>query len=114
MRISDWSSDVCSSDRPTIVPGEDAVMCVLPFFHSYGMTTELNLGVLNGAKLVLVPRFELPMVLTQLAKETPSLFPGVPRLSMQLNEEERKKVGEGKSVYVRVELGGIRIIKKKK
>jgi long-chain acyl-CoA synthetase len=77
---------------PTIVQGEDAVMCVLPFFHSYGMTTELNLGVLNGAMLVLVPRFELHMVLKQLAKEKPSLFPGVPRLYMQLNEapETRK------------------------
>jgi long-chain acyl-CoA synthetase len=77
---------------PTIVPGDDAVMCVLPFFHSYGMTTELNLGIMNGAKLVLVPRFELHMVLKELAREKPSLFPGVPRLYQALNDspETRK------------------------
>ena len=76
----------------TIVEGEDAVMCVLPFFHSYGMTTELNLGILNAAKLVLVPRFDLHLVLKALAKEKPSLFPGVPRLYQALNEapETRK------------------------
>jgi long-chain acyl-CoA synthetase len=71
---------------PDIVAGDDAVMCVLPFFHSYGMTTELNLGILNGAKLVLVPRFELHLVLKALAKEKPSLFPGVPRLYQALND----------------------------
>lgn len=77
---------------PTIVEGQDAVMCVLPFFHSYGMTTELNLGILNAAKLVLVPRFDLHLVLKALAKEKPSLFPGVPRLYQALNEapETRK------------------------
>ncbi len=77
---------------PEIVKGGDAVMCVLPFFHSYGMTTELNLGILNGAKLVLVPRFELHLVLKALAKEKPSLFPGVPRLYQALNDapETRK------------------------
>jgi long-chain acyl-CoA synthetase len=76
----------CTAWFPTIVPGDDALMCVLPFFHSYGMTTELNLGILNGAKLVLVPRFELHMVLKDLAKEKPSLFPGVPRLYQALND----------------------------
>jgi long-chain acyl-CoA synthetase len=77
---------------PTIVDGEDAIMCVLPFFHSYGMTTQLNLGILAASKLVLVPRFELHMVLKALAKEKPSLFPGVPRLYQHLNEapETRK------------------------
>ncbi|MGH2658101.1 MAG: long-chain-fatty-acid--CoA ligase [Actinomycetota bacterium] len=77
---------------PIIVEGEDAVMCVLPFFHSYGMTTELNLSILNAAKLVLVPRFDLHLVLKALAKEKPSLFPGAPRLYQRLNEapETRK------------------------
>ncbi|MEX0833427.1 MAG: long-chain fatty acid--CoA ligase [Actinomycetota bacterium] len=60
--------------------GTEALMCVLPFFHSYGMTTELNLGILRAAKLVLVPRFELHMVLKEVQKERPTLFPGVPKL----------------------------------
>ena len=82
----------CRAWFSNIVEGEDGIMCVLPFFHSYGMTTELNLGVLAGAKLVLVPRFDLGMVLKALSKEKPSLFPGVPRLYQHLNEspETRK------------------------
>lgn len=76
---------------PTIVDGEDAIMCVLPFFHSFGMLA-MNLGVLKAAKLILLPRFELHMVLKQVQKERPTLFPGVPRLYIALNEapESRK------------------------
>ncbi len=71
---------------PALTPGEEAVMCVLPFFHSYCMTVGLNLGVLLGAKLILVPRFELHMVLRQVQKEKPTLFPGVPRLYVSIND----------------------------
>ena len=71
--------------------GEEVVMCVLPFFHSYGMTTELNTAISRGGTLVLVPRFELHMVLQQIQKEKPTLFPGVPRLYMQINDAEESK-----------------------
>ncbi len=71
-----------------IVDGEDAIMCVLPFFHSYCMTVGMNLGVLKAAKLILVPRFELHMVLKEIQKEKPTVFPGVPRLYIALNEAE--------------------------
>ncbi|MEW6059651.1 MAG: long-chain fatty acid--CoA ligase [Actinomycetota bacterium] len=70
----------------TVVDGEDAMMCALPFFHSYGMTTQLNFGVLAAAKLVLEPQFNVQTVLKDVAKEKPSLFPGVPRLYQRLND----------------------------
>jgi long-chain acyl-CoA synthetase len=66
--------------------GEDAIMCVLPFFHSYGMTVEMNVGILRAAKLILVPRFELHMALKVLEKEKATIFPGVPRLYVAINE----------------------------
>jgi long-chain acyl-CoA synthetase len=69
-----------------VVDGEDAMMCALPFFHSYGMTTQLNFAVLAAAKLVLEPQFNVRTVLKDVAKEKPSLFPGVPRLYQRLNE----------------------------
>src|SRR5205807_1003246 len=65
---------------PDLVDGREGVMCVLPFFHSYGMTVCMNIGLYKGAKLVLLPRFELEMTLKEIQKEKPSLFPGVPRL----------------------------------
>ncbi len=69
-----------------MVDGEDAMMCALPFFHSYGMTTQLNFAVLAAAKLVLEPQFNVRMVLKDIAREKPSLFPGVPRLYQRLND----------------------------
>ncbi len=78
--------------------GEESVMCVLPFFHSYGMTVGMNLGIYRAAKLILVPRFELHMVLKELQKERATLFPGVPRLYIALNEAEETRKYDLRSI----------------
>jgi long-chain acyl-CoA synthetase len=72
--------------------GKDAIMCVLPFFHSYGLQAVMNVGIRGAMKLVLLPRFELDMALKAIDKEKPSLFPGVPRIYIAINEspESRK------------------------
>lgn len=77
--------------------GRDGVMCILPFFHSFG-TVAMNFGIAQGGKLVLLPRFELHMTLKQLAKERPSFFPGVPRLYVALNEAPETRKYDLKSV----------------
>jgi long-chain acyl-CoA synthetase len=77
--------------------GRDGVMCILPFFHSFGAVA-MNFGISQGGKLVMVPRFELHMVLKQLAKERPSFFPGVPRLYVALNEAPETRKYDLKSV----------------
>ncbi|MBA2523232.1 MAG: AMP-binding protein [Solirubrobacterales bacterium] len=38
---------------------EDTTIGVLPFFHIYGMTVIMNLGLHNGATIVTMPRFDL-------------------------------------------------------
>ncbi|MBI4260534.1 MAG: long-chain fatty acid--CoA ligase [Actinobacteria bacterium] len=76
---------------PDLVDGQEAVMCVLPFFHSYGMTVCMNIGLYKAAKLILLPRFELDMALKAIAKEKPTLFPGVPRLYIAFNEAEETR-----------------------
>src|SRR3954464_13990794 len=83
MQSAAWFSD--------LKDGEDAIMCVLPFFHSYGMTVGMNLGIYRAAKLILVPRFELERVLKQVQKEKPTIFPGVPRLYVAINDAEETK-----------------------
>ncbi len=65
--------------------GEDGILAALPFFHSFG-TLAMNFCITKAAKLVLVPRFEMDLVLKAMAKEKPSLFPGVPRMYIALNE----------------------------
>ena len=65
--------------------GKEVILGVLPFFHSYGLTTILNLGLLNGGKLVMLPRFELQTVLKTIDKQKPTLFPGVPTIYVAIN-----------------------------
>jgi long-chain acyl-CoA synthetase len=77
--------------------GNDGVMCILPFFHSFGLVA-MNFGISQAGKLVLLPRFELHMALKQLAKERPSFFPGVPRLFVALNEAPETRRYDLKSV----------------
>jgi long-chain acyl-CoA synthetase len=78
----------CEAWFPGVEDGREAVMCVLPFFHCYGMTVGMNFGVYRAAKLILVPRFELRQTLSLVQRERPSLFPGVPRLYIAINESE--------------------------
>jgi len=69
---------------PDFMEGKEKGIAVLPFFHSYGLTTCLNMLLIKGGTLVLVPRFDLKMILKLIDKEKPTLFPGVPTLYVAL------------------------------
>jgi len=73
---------------PRLVDGHEGIMCILPFFHSYGMTVAMNVGISKAAKLVLMPQFQLESTLKVIQKEKPTLFPGVPRLYIAINEDK--------------------------
>src|SRR3546814_18911759 len=90
MRISDWSSDVCSSDLLHVV------MALAE--HALGRLAHHGEGF--GQQVV-----ELGAVCNALLE--------FGRLGLQLRVGDRKSVVSGKSVSVRVDLGGRRIIKKK-
>jgi acyl-CoA synthetase (AMP-forming)/AMP-acid ligase II len=47
---------------------DDVVIAVLPFFHVYGLSVIMNLGLLAGATLVTMPRFELEQFLDLLER----------------------------------------------
>ncbi|HEY3208655.1 MAG TPA: long-chain fatty acid--CoA ligase [Actinomycetota bacterium] len=83
---------------PDLRDGREAIMCIIPFFHAYGMTVAMNLGIYKAAKLVLMPRFELEPTLKVLQKEKPTLFPGVPRLYIAINEGKETPNYDLKSV----------------
>ncbi|MDQ4005613.1 MAG: AMP-binding protein, partial [Actinomycetota bacterium] len=71
--------------------GEEGIVCVLPFFHSYGLSAVMNVGISKAMKLVLLPRFELEMALKAIEKEKPTLFPGVPRIYIAINESPESR-----------------------
>lgn len=84
---------------PGAKPGEEVLMAILPFFHAYGGTLALHLGVYLGATIVLVPRFDLADVMTLIQKYQPTMLPGVPTLynalnrAVENNPERRKALG---------------------
>ncbi|UOR11985.1 AMP-binding protein [Halobacillus amylolyticus] len=72
--------------------GQEVVLAILPFFHVYGMTSVMNLSVMMGSKMILMPKFEPEDVLKAIEKQKPSLFPGAPTIYIALlNHPDLKK-----------------------
>ena len=78
-----WFSDVKE--------GEEAIMSILPFFHSYGLSAVMHVAISRAMKLILLPRFELEMALKAIDKEKATLFPGVPRIYIAINESDARE-----------------------
>jgi long-chain acyl-CoA synthetase len=68
--------------------GREALLCALPFFHSFGMLA-MNTGIRVAGKIIAVPNpRDLHMVLQSFQKEKPTFFPGVPRMFQAINDSE--------------------------
>ena len=65
---------------PAAEVGREVAVLVLPFFHVYGLTVGLLLGVRIAAAMVLLPRFELGRVVAAIDRYRPTLLPGVPTM----------------------------------
>jgi acyl-CoA synthetase (AMP-forming)/AMP-acid ligase II len=50
------------------IGGDDVLIGVLPFFHIYGQTVVLNLGLSRGATIVTMPRFDMTQFLDLLER----------------------------------------------
>src|SRR3546814_11509375 len=105
MRISDWSSDVCSSDlnflgcrgpAPSSRSGAPKLSAYIPSIRSVSSSVSASNSLSRARRAA-------PLILgEEFAQE------------LDLGGRDRKSVVTGKSVAVRVDLGGTRIIKKKK
>ncbi|MFB4166656.1 long-chain-fatty-acid--CoA ligase [Virgibacillus sp. JSM 102003] len=72
--------------------GKETVLGVLPFFHVYGMTTVMNMAIMFGSKMVLLPKFDAEEVLKTIHKQKPTMFPGAPTIYVGLlNHPNLKK-----------------------
>ena len=56
----------------------DNVLCCLPLYHIYGLNVVLNPALIVGATLILVPRFNVPMLTKLLIDEAVTTMPLVP------------------------------------
>ena len=66
--------------------GRNTMLGVIPFFHSYGLSTCVTSGVATAATLVLYHRFEPLAVLNLIETERPNMFPAVPAMLHRLNQ----------------------------
>ncbi|GIE97316.1 long-chain-fatty-acid--CoA ligase [Paractinoplanes rishiriensis] len=61
-------------------PGTDTHLLVLPLFHSFGSTVNMNAGFATASTLVLLPRFDAAAAVKLLESENVTFFAGVPTM----------------------------------
>ena len=70
---------------PEAVEGRERFLCVVPIFHSYGLTTAMNVPIALGAAMILKSQFQVLDVLKAIRRYRPTIFPGVPNMYMAIN-----------------------------
>jgi long-chain acyl-CoA synthetase len=74
--------------------GNERFLLVLPYFHSYGLVVGAIFGIWCGAMQILIPKFDVKLLLEAIERYQPTFFPGVPTLFISLlNHSEAKSSG---------------------
>jgi long-chain acyl-CoA synthetase len=63
---------------------DDVVLVVLPLFHVFGLSSQLNVCVRFGATMSLMPRFEPGKVFEVIERDRVTIFEGVPTMYIAL------------------------------
>jgi len=69
--------------------GQERFLLVIPYFHIYGLTVGLMRGVWQGARQILIPRYDVDVVLAALRDYQPTYFPAVPTIYVSLLNHPR-------------------------
>ncbi|MGY1689888.1 long-chain-fatty-acid--CoA ligase [Geodermatophilus sp. SYSU D01105] len=80
--------------QETLLEGtpDDVIMGCLPLFHVFGLTCALNAGVLAGACLTLLPRFDGAKALEIVQRDRVTVFEGVPTMfAAMLHQPDRDR-----------------------
>ncbi|MGG3915735.1 AMP-binding protein [Rossellomorea vietnamensis] len=86
------NASMCDAWLYKCTKGEERMLGILPFFHVYGMTAVLILSVMQGYKMILLPKFDAETTLKTIQKLKPTLFPGAPTIYIGLlNHPDLKK-----------------------
>ena len=80
--------------------GKEVVLGVLPLFHAYGLTVCMTSTVLLGGTLVLLPRFDLDLVLSAVDEWKPTTFPGVPPIYKAIADSPKSKDHDLRSIRI--------------
>jgi len=69
---------------PSLRRGDERYLLVIPFFHIHGFTVGLMAGTWLGAQQILIPKYDVEMLLAAVRDHRPTYFPGVPTLFISL------------------------------
>ncbi len=79
VQVSEWMSGA-PKDPP------DSILTALPLYHSYAMSTCMNLAVYRAIPMLLIPNpRELDHLMKVIDTHHPTLFPGVPTMYVAIN-----------------------------
>jgi long-chain acyl-CoA synthetase len=70
----------CNRLFDSLASQHDTHLLVLPLFHSFGQTVNMNAGFATGSTLVLLPRFDAEQAIGLMQKEDITFFAGVPTM----------------------------------
>ncbi|MCA9085604.1 MAG: AMP-binding protein, partial [Planctomycetaceae bacterium] len=71
--------------------GRETLLSVLPFFHSYGLSTNVMGGAAMAATLIMHHRFNSRQVIQLIERYRPTVFHAVPAMLVAMNEHLRKR-----------------------
>jgi long-chain acyl-CoA synthetase len=66
------------------VRGEPRYLLVIPYFHIYAFTVGMMKGIWTGALQILLPKYDVELVLTAIRDFRPTYFPAVPTVFVSL------------------------------
>lgn len=69
---------------PGLSEGAEVVYAALPMFHAYGLTLCLTFAMSIGARLVLLPKFTVELVLAAMRRTPATFLPAVPPIYQRL------------------------------
>ncbi len=82
-----------AAHMPSLRPGQERLMGVLPFFHVFAMTAVLNTGIAIGAELQLHTRFQIDKIMRAIPRDRPTVLHAVPTIYAAIaNAAEKSRV----------------------
>jgi long-chain acyl-CoA synthetase len=96
----------CTRWMVGLEPGAETMMAVIPFFHVFAMTVCLNLAIASGMRIIIHPKFDLKMLLKDIADKRPTLMPGVSTLYATINNTKGIEKYDLSSIKMCISGGG--------
>ena len=93
LTIKNFLCEQQSAEQALDVTPKDKIIGVLPFFHVFGLSNVLHLGLVHGASIVLVPQYSPGILLKIIMESRPTLMIAIPTMFVHmLTLLKRKKV----------------------